>query len=91
MNRFLKRGLLGLVTGIALNIVGYIMKEHNMDYYGLLMILGVIFFGIGFIFTLYSFMRKVEAQGLMEERVEERERKKRFRLGWGKPKKVSAA
>ena len=91
MNRFLKRGLIALIAGIALNVAGYMMKENNTDYYGWLMIFGVILFGIGFILTFYSFVRKVEAQGLIEERAEQLKKKKRFRLGWGKHKKVSPA
>jgi len=91
MNRFLKRGLICLIAGIALNIVGYAMKENNINYYGWPMIVGVILFGIGFILTLYSFMRKVEAQGLIEERAEEKEKKKRFRIELKKPKKISPA
>jgi hypothetical protein len=89
MNRFLKRGLIALVAGVILNIAGYMMKENNLDHYGWLMIFGVILFGIGFILTFYSFVRKVEAQGLIEDRAEQLEKKKRFRLGWGKHKKVS--
>lgn len=91
MNRFLKRGLIGLIAGIALNVAGYTMKEKGIDHYGWLMIIGVILFGIGFILTLYSFMRKVEAQGLIEERAEEKEKKKRFRIELKKPKNVSPA
>ncbi|WP_207535493.1 hypothetical protein [Desertivirga arenae] len=91
MNRFLKRGLLSLVAGIALNVAGYLMMEHNQRHYGWLMIAGVILFGLGFILILYSFMRKVEAQGLIEERAEVKEKRKRFRLELKKPKKVSPA
>lgn len=91
MNRFLKRGLISLFAGIALNIGGYLMMEDNQNYYGWLMVPGVILFGLGFILVLYSFMRKVEAQGLIEERAEEKEKKKRFRLELRKPKKVSPA
>jgi hypothetical protein len=91
MNRFLKRGLISLFAGIALNIGGYLMMEENQNYYGWLMVPGVILFGLGFILVLYSFMRKVEAQGLIEERAEEKEKKKRFRLELKKPKKVSPA
>ena len=51
-----------------------------MDYYGWLMIAGVIMFGIGFVSIFYSFFRKVEAQGILEERAEEKEKKARFKI-----------
>ena len=76
-NRFVRRGLILLIAGITLNVAGYLMDKNNINYYGWLMIVGVIMFGIGFITILYSFMRKVEAQGIMEERAEEKEKKKR--------------
>jgi len=79
-NRFVRRGIILLVAGIALNVAGYLMDKNNINYYGWLMIAGVIMFGIGFITILYSFMRKVEAQGIIEERAEEKEKKKRFWL-----------
>ena len=78
-NRFVRRGLVLLLSGIALNIAGFVMKHHNMGYYGWFMAIGVICFGIRFISLLYSLMRKVEAQGLIEERAEEKEKKKKFK------------
>ena len=77
-NRFLRRGLLMLIAGIALNIIGYVMMERNLDHYGWPMIIGTILFGIGFITIFYSFVRKVEAQGIIEERAVEAEKKAMF-------------
>lgn len=90
-NRFLRRGLLLLLAGVAFNIAGYFMKENNMNYYGWIMIAGVIMFGLGFISIFYSFVRKVEAQGIKEERAEEKEKKRRFWLESRKPKQPAQA
>ncbi|WP_207426868.1 hypothetical protein [Pedobacter sp. SYSU D00535] len=78
MNRFLKRGIILLIAGIAFNIVGYVMKDRGLDHYGWPMVAGTVLFGLGFLFAFYSLFRKVEAQGLIEERAEEKERKARF-------------
>ena len=67
-NRFVKRGVIAFVTGIALNILGYMMKANENDLYGWAMILGTILFGVGFLLIFYSLVRKVEAQGIKEER-----------------------
>jgi len=88
-NRFVRRGLILLIGGIAFNVAGYLMDKHNISYYGWLMIAGVIMFGIGFITILYSFIRKVEAQSIIEERAEEKEKKKRFWLESKKTKRTA--
>lgn len=75
MNRFLKKGLILIVAGVALNVVGYLIKKNDWWHYGWAMIIGTVLFGIGFLLVFYSFVRKVEYQGLIEER--EAEAKKR--------------
>ena len=67
-----------LSSGVLLNIAGYLMRDRNIDYYGWPMIIGTILFGLGFITIFYSFVRKVEAQGLMEERAVEAEKTAMF-------------
>ena len=73
-NRFVRRGVIAFVAGIALNIVGYILKDNGNDLYGWAMILGTILFGIGFLLIFYSLFRKVEYQGIKEERAEDAEK-----------------
>jgi hypothetical protein len=73
-NRFVKRGVIAFVAGIALNILGYVMKTREMDYYGWAMILGTVLFGIGFLLIFYSIVRKVEYQGIVEERADDAEK-----------------
>ncbi|MFD2162016.1 signal peptidase [Paradesertivirga mongoliensis] len=67
-NRFVKKGVIAFVAGILLNILGYMMKANEMDLYGWAMTLGTILFGIGFLLIFYSLVRKVEYQGIKEER-----------------------
>lgn len=70
----MKRGVIAFIAGIALNILGYILKDNGNDLYGLAMILGTILFGVGFLLIFYSIVRKVECQGIKEERAEDAEK-----------------
>ncbi|MBC7914757.1 MAG: signal peptidase [Pyrinomonadaceae bacterium] len=79
-NRFFKRGIIALVIGIALNILGYVMKSHEMEFYGWTMIVGTILFGIGFLLIFYSIVRKVEHQGIVEERADDAEKLSKHKL-----------
>ena len=67
-NRFVKRGVIAFVAGILLNILGYILKANGSDLYGAAMLIGTILFGVGFLLIFYSLVRKVEYQGIKEER-----------------------
>ncbi|MBC8054774.1 MAG: hypothetical protein H7Y13_17080 [Sphingobacteriaceae bacterium] len=67
-NRFVRKGVLAFVAGIGLNILGYVMKSNGNDLFAWPMLLGTILFGIGFLLIFYSLVRKVEAQGIKEER-----------------------
>lgn len=73
-NRFVKRGVIAFVAGIALNVIGYVMKDKGMDLYGWAMIFGTILFGVGFLLIFYSLVRKVEYKGIIEERAEDADR-----------------
>jgi hypothetical protein len=73
-NRFVKKGVIAFIAGIVLNILGYVMKSDGMEYYGWAMLLGTILFGVGFLLIFYSLVRKVEYQGIKEERAEEQQK-----------------
>lgn len=75
MNKYLKRGLLLIIPGIGMNVLGYAIKQNDWGFYGWAMITGTILFGVGFLFIFYSLVRKVEYQGLVEERAVEAEKK----------------
>jgi len=72
-NKFMSRGFLMIVFGIGLGALGYYLKNDTDYLYGWAMIAGVIIFGIGFLTVLYSLIRKVEAQSILEERAAEQE------------------
>ncbi len=67
-NRFVRKGVISLVIGIALNILGYSLKDNGSELYGWAMIVGTVLFGIGFLLIFYSLVRKVEYKGIKEER-----------------------
>ena len=69
-NKYLRRGLWLLLFGITFNVVGWEIKTHEWGLYGWAMIIGTVLFGIGFIYIFYSFVRRIERQGIQEERAE---------------------
>jgi hypothetical protein len=72
----MKRGLLLLLAGTALNLLGMSLMKIDDHFtgqkmlYGWSMIAGVILFGAGFLYILYSLIRKVERHAILEERAE---------------------
>ncbi|WP_069658865.1 DUF202 domain-containing protein [Arcticibacter eurypsychrophilus] len=75
MNKFMRRGLVMVAVGVGLNLVGYSIKRNELENYGWAMIVGTILFGVGFLFIFYSFVRKVEYKGIVEERAVVAEKK----------------
>lgn len=75
MNKYLKRGLILLIAGVALNLLGYMIRQNDWGLYGWAMITGTISFGAGFLLVFYSIIRRVEYKGMVEERAAEAERK----------------
>ncbi|WP_374165701.1 hypothetical protein [Arcticibacter sp. MXS-1] len=80
MNKYLKRGLFLIIPGVALNILGYVIKRNDWGLYGWAMIGGTVLFGIGFLMVFYSLVRKVEYSGLIEERAAEAEKKEKRKI-----------
>lgn len=70
----MSRGFMMILFGIGLGALGYFLKNDTDYMYGWAMIAGVIIFGIGFLTVIYSLIRKVEAQSLLEERAAEHEK-----------------
>jgi F0F1-type ATP synthase assembly protein I len=63
-----------LLAGVAFNLVGWFIKVKDLGLYGWAMIIGTLLFGVGFLLIFYSLMRKVEYQGIVEERAAEAEK-----------------
>ena len=73
-NKYMKRGLLFFIAGIALIILGYYLKESELMKYGWAMIIGYVAFGAGVLYIIYSLIRKIERRSILQERAEEAEK-----------------
>lgn len=71
MNKYLKRGLLLFLAGLALIAFGYYLKDTELFKYGWAMVIGYAAFGCGVLYIIYSLMRKIERRGILEERADE--------------------
>ena len=69
----MKRGLLLFLAGVALILFGYYLKDTEVMKYGWAMIIGYIAFGFGFLYILYSLIRKIDRRAILEERAEAEE------------------
>ena len=73
-NKYMRRGFWLLLAGIILNVIGLQIMNSDTAFkgakmlYGWSMIIGVILFGAGFLYILYSLIRKVERKAIIEER-----------------------
>lgn len=74
MNKFLKRGLILFIAGVGLILFGYYLKDTELMKYGWAMIIGYIAFGLGFLYILYSLIRKIDRRAILEERADEADR-----------------
>lgn len=74
INKYLKRGLLLFLAGVALILFGYYLKDTELMKYGWAMIIGYIAFGLGFLYIIYSLIRKIERRGILEHRADEAEK-----------------
>ncbi len=70
----MSRGLLLLIAGVGFILLGKLIQIRDWGLYGWAMILGILLFGVGFLMMLYSLMRKVEYQGIIEDRAAEAEK-----------------
>ncbi|HCN84124.1 MAG TPA: signal peptidase [Sphingobacteriaceae bacterium] len=73
-NKYMRRGVLFLLAGIGLNLVGWVTQQQDLSVYKWAMTIGTLLFGFGFLLVLYSLIRKVERQSILEERAIEHEK-----------------
>jgi len=71
MNKYLKRGLIFTGMGLVLCAIGLYLKRLESDWYGFTLIVGVVVFGVGFVTIIYSLIRKIERQSILEDRAEQ--------------------
>ena len=77
MNKYMKRGFLLVIAGVALILLGYYLKDTEVMKYGWAMIIGYLFFGAGVLYIVYSLIRKIDRSALLEERAEKEEEEER--------------
>ena len=70
----MKRGLILFIAGVGLILFGYYLKDTELMKYGWAMIIGYIAFGLGFLYILYSLIRKIDRRAILEERSDEADR-----------------
>ena len=67
MNKYLLRGIIGTLLGLAFCMLGlYLMGDFSA--YKWILVFGVIVFGVGFLTIVYSLIRKIERRSLLDER-----------------------
>ena len=74
INKYLKRGLLLFLAGVALILFGYYLKDTELMKYGWAMVIGYVAFGLGFLYIIYSLIRKIDRRAILEERADDAER-----------------
>jgi hypothetical protein len=72
-NKYMRRGFVLLLAGIGLNVLGLYFQQQDLDVYKWAMGIGTLLFGAGFLFILYSLIRKVDRAAILEERAGARE------------------
>ncbi len=70
MNKYLRRGIIGTILGLAFCVLGLVLMGEDRPIYKWAMVVGVVVFGLGFLTTLYSLIRKIERRSLLDERKE---------------------
>ncbi len=68
INKYMRRGIFLILIGVAFVLLGYYLMEEDIFKYGWSMIIGTIAFGAGFLYILYSLIRKMDRKALLEER-----------------------
>ncbi len=73
MNKYMRRGIWLILIGVAFNLLGYYLMAEDLFKYGWAMITGTLAFGVGFLFILYSLIRKMDRRALLNERASDTE------------------
>jgi len=74
MNKYVQRGILGALLGVALCLAGLFLMERDLSIYKWALAAGVIVFGLGFLTLIYGLIRKIERRSILDDRKERKER-----------------
>ena len=73
LNKYMRRGIWLILIGVAFVLLGYYLMEEDIYKYGWSMIIGTISFGVGFLYILYSLIRKMDRKAILDDRASEPE------------------
>ena len=76
-NKYMRRGLFLIIIGVAFVLLGYYLMEEELFKYGWSMIIGTVAFGAGFLYILYSLIRKMDRRAILDNRASEPEEEKK--------------
>ncbi len=71
LNKYMRRGIWLILIGVAFILLGYYLMEEDVFKYGWSMIIGTVAFGVGFLNIIYSLIRKMDRNAILEERAAE--------------------
>ena len=73
MNKYVRRGVLGVAAGGALCVLGLFLMKKDLSIYKWALVSGVIGFGVGFLTTIYGLIRKIERRSILDDRKERKQ------------------
>ena len=73
LNKYMRRGIWLILIGVAFVLLGYYLMEEDVYKYGWSMIIGTVSFGVGFLYILYSLIRKMDRKAILDDRASEPE------------------
>ncbi|WP_411273090.1 signal peptidase [Daejeonella sp.] len=76
LNKYMRRGIVLIIIGVAFVLLGYYLMEEELFKYGWSMIIGTVAFGAGFLYILYSLIRKMDRKAILDNRAAEPEQEK---------------
>jgi NhaP-type Na+/H+ or K+/H+ antiporter len=74
INKYMRRGIWLIFIGVAFVLLGYYLMEEDIFKYGWSMIIGTVAFGVGFLYILYSLIRKMDRRAILDDRASEEEK-----------------
>ena len=73
INKYMRRGIWLILIGVAFVLLGYYLRGEEKFKYGWSMVIGTLAFGAGFLYILYSLIRKMDRKALLDDRASEPE------------------
>lgn len=71
INKYMRRGIWLILIGVAFVLLGYYLMGEEKFKYGWSMVIGTVAFGAGFLYILYSLIRKMDRKAILNDRASE--------------------